>query len=162
MKNNSKILTEIKERIEKFAIEISKGLTRPRKKFLRQMIYGIQAGRDIKISEISRNLCKKIKLIKTEIRLTHQLAREDLTDKLNMRLLEKGVRRIKEDTVHALDLSDIRKDFAKKMENMDRVYDGSRKEIVWILDMRSHRGGSKRRRVDAIIQRGVFTKCGRF
>ncbi len=55
-----------------------------------------------------------------------------------MRLLEKGVRRIKKDTVHALDLSDIRKDFAKKMENMDRVYDGSRKEIVngyWICEV---------------------------
>ena len=60
MNNNSKILTETKERIDKFAVKVSTELSRPRRKFLRQMIYGIQAARDIKVSEISRGLCEKI------------------------------------------------------------------------------------------------------
>lgn len=138
MRNNSKILTETKERIDKFAVKVSEELSRPRRKFLRQMIYGIQAVRDIKVSEISRGLCEKIKLIKTENRLARQLATEDLTDILNSNLLKESGKRIKEDTVLALDLSDIRKDFAKKMEHMDGIWDGSKGEVAkgyWICEI---------------------------
>ena len=38
----------------------------------------------------------------------------------------------------AIDLSDIRKDFAKKMENMDGIWDGSKKEKAngyWICEI---------------------------
>gem|GEM_PF-4097816 len=64
MKNNNKILIETKERIDKFAMKISEGMSRPRRKFVKQVIYGMQAARDVKLSEIARSLCEKIKLIK--------------------------------------------------------------------------------------------------
>ncbi len=105
MKNNSKILTEAKERIDRFAIKIGTQISRPRKKFLRQMIYGMQAARDVKVSEISRGLCEEIKLIKTENRLTRHLALEDLTGILNDNLLKESGKRIRKDTVLAIDLS---------------------------------------------------------
>jgi hypothetical protein len=138
MKNNNKILSETKERIDKFAIKVATRISRPRKKFLRQMIYGMQAAMDVKISDISRGLCEKIKLIKTENRLTRHLATEDLTDILNGNLLKESGKRIRKDTVLAIDLSDIRKDFAKKMENMDGIWDGSKKEKAkgyWICEI---------------------------
>jgi hypothetical protein len=64
---------------------------------------------------ISRALCEEIALIKTENRLSRHFSGEDLTDVLNINLLKKAWKRIKEDTVIAADLSDIRKEFAKKM-----------------------------------------------
>ena len=138
MKNNSKILTETKERIDRFAIKAVEGVSRPRRKFLRQMIYGMQAARDVKVSEISRGLCEEIKLIKTENRLTRHLATEDLTEILNDNLLKESGKRIGKDTVLAMDLSDIRKEFAKKMEHMDGIWDGSRNEKAkgyWICEI---------------------------
>lgn len=138
MKNNSKVLTETKERIDKFALTVGEGLKKPRKKFLRQAIYGIQGGRDVKVSEISRTLCEKIPLIKTENRLARQLAAEDLTGIVNHNLLGISGKRIEKDTVLAFDLSDIRKYFAKKMEHMDGIWDGSKGEKgegYWICEV---------------------------
>lgn len=138
MKNNSKVLTETKERIDRFAIRAVEGVSRPRRKFLRQMIYGMQAARDVKISEISRSLCEKIDLIKVENRLARHLAKEDLTEILNCNLLKESGKRVKKDTVLAVDLSDIRKDFAEKMEHMAGIWDGSKKERAkgyWICEI---------------------------
>lgn len=138
MNNNNKILVETKERIDRFAIKISESISRPRRKFVRQAIYGIQAGRDVKLSEIARSLCEKIKLIKTENRLAHQMGKEDLTKKINRGLIKDGARRIGEDTVLAMDLSDVHKEFAKKMENLDYVWDGSEGEVgkgYWVCEV---------------------------
>jgi hypothetical protein len=138
MNNNSKILTETKERIDRFAIKAVEGVSRPRRKFLRQMIYGMQAARDVKVSEIARSLCEKIKLIKVENRLTRHLAKEDLTEILNRNLLKESGKSIGRDTVLAIDLSDIRKEFAKKMEHMDGIWDGSRHKEAkgyWICEI---------------------------
>lgn len=138
MRKYSKILRETKERIDRFAIKAVEGLSRPRRKFLRQMIYGMQAARDVKVSEISRGLCEEIKLIKTENRLTRHLAKEDLTGILNNNLLKESGKRVGKDTVLAMDLSDIRKNFAKKMENMCGIWDGSKKEKAkgyWICEI---------------------------
>lgn len=138
MKNNSKVLAEAKERIDRFAVRVGAQISRPRKKFLRQMVYGMQAARDVKVSEISRGLCEEIKLIKTENRLTRHLATEDLTGILNDNLLKESGKRIGKETVLAIDLSDIRKDFAKKMENMDGIWDGSKGEKAkgyWICEI---------------------------
>jgi len=138
MKNNSKVLAETKERIDGFALKVSYGLSRPRKKFVRQAAFGMQAARDVKVSEMSRSLCEKINLIKTENRLARHFAKEDLTEILNCNLLKESGKRIGKDTVLALDLSDIRKDFAKKMENMCGIWDGSKKEAAkgyWICEI---------------------------
>jgi hypothetical protein len=55
--------------MENFFLKLSEGLSKPMQKFVSQLIYGIQAGRDIKLSNISRALNEEIKLIKTENRL---------------------------------------------------------------------------------------------
>lgn len=129
MADDSKIAGKIKAQITRFSNRISRGLKRPKKKFIAQMLFGIQASKDVKLSNISRSLKEDIALIKTENRLSQQIGKEDLTEDINDKLIEEGRWRIKEDTVLALDLSDITKDYAKAMENLAEVRDGSTGEL---------------------------------
>lgn len=125
MKDNSTISEKVKREIERFTQRITQGLSKPKRRFISQMIFGIQASRDIKLSNIARSLEEDIKLIKTENRLSRNAQNQDLSQKLNAELIETSAKRITEDTVLALDLSDINKPFAKKMDYLSWVWDGS-------------------------------------
>lgn len=137
MTNDSKIAGKVKAQITYFAHKISSGLKKPARKFMVQMLYGIQASKDVKLSNISRSLNETIPLIKTENRLSRNVGKEDLTDWINKHLVTDGAKRVKEDTVVALDISDIDKPYAKKMEHLALVRDGSTGETkssgYWLL-----------------------------
>lgn len=139
MEHDSKIAGKIKGQITHFGHKISFNFKKPAKKFIIQMLYGIQASKDVKLSNISRNLNERIPLIKTEGRLSRNIGKEDLTILMNKNLVADGGKRIKEDTVIALDLSDLDKPYAKKMENLALVRDGSTGERksngYWLLDI---------------------------
>ena len=138
MQDNNTIVKKIKEQIEYFSDKLTVGMYKTRKRFVREMLFGIQAARDIKLSNISRSLNEDIQLIKTENRLSRQISKEDFTERINKILIEEGAKRIKEDTVLALDLSDINKHFAKKMENLGEVWDGSEGKVdngYWICEV---------------------------
>jgi hypothetical protein len=125
MDNDSKIAGKIKTQITRFAHKISSGFQKPAKKFMVQMLYGIQASKDVKLSNISRSLNEQIPLIKTETRLSRNIGKHDLTEQINGNLLADGASRVNPDTVIALDISDIDKPYARKMENLALVRDGS-------------------------------------
>jgi hypothetical protein len=137
MENNSKIAGKIKAQITHFAHEISWGFKKPLKKFVVQMLYGIQASKDVKLSNIARSLNEQIPLIKTEGRLSRNIGKDDLTLVMNKSLIADGAKRIKEDTVIAIDISDIDKPYARKMEHLALVRDGStgerRSSGYWLL-----------------------------
>jgi hypothetical protein len=59
----------------RFAHKISGGFQKPAKKFMVQMLYGIQASKDVKLSNISRSLNEQIPLIKTEGRLSRNIGK---------------------------------------------------------------------------------------
>lgn len=125
MEAPNKMGAKIKGQITRFANQLSAGLYRPKGKFLLQMIYGIQASEDVKVSNVVRVLNEGIDFIQTEKRLTRQLSQDDLTAHLNRRLIEMGKFSVGENTILALDLSDISKPHATKMEAMALVHDGS-------------------------------------
>lgn len=125
MEAPNKIGTKIKGQITRFAGQLSAGFYRPKGKFLSQMLYGIQASEDVKVSNVARSLREGVDLIQTEKRLTRQLSQDDLTGPINQRLIEMGKISVGEKTVLALDLSDLSKRHAKKMEAMAHVHDGS-------------------------------------
>ena len=50
------------------------------------MIYGVQAAKDIKISNVARSRQEDIKMIKTEERLCRQLAAEDFRDHIKKKI----------------------------------------------------------------------------
>jgi len=139
MENDSKIAGKIKTQITRFPHKISSGFQKPTRKFMVQMLYGIQASKDVKLSNISRSLNEQILLIKTETRLSRNVGKQDLTERINGNLVADGATRVSHDTVIALDLSDIDKPYAKKMENLALVRDGStgepRSNGYWLLEV---------------------------
>jgi hypothetical protein len=102
------------------------------------MLFGIQASQDVKLSNIARSLKEEIPLIKTENRLSRNLKAEELESELMPQLVKMGRQRIETNTVLALDLSDIRKEYAQKMEHLAVVRDGSTGELhpgYWLCDV---------------------------
>ncbi len=99
MRYDSKIAGKIKAQITRFANRLTEGLTKPERRFIREVIYGIQASKDVKLSNIARSLGETIPLIKTEWRLSRNAAKSDFTDLLNARLISLGKNRITDNTV---------------------------------------------------------------
>ena len=78
---------------------------------------------------IYRSLNEEQALIKTEDRLSRNLDDIDFTDGINNQICRVGASKVLEDMVIAIDPGDIRKRYAKKMEHLCKIRDGSQKEI---------------------------------
>ena len=89
------------------------------------MLFGVQASQDVKLSNIARSLHEEVALIKTENRLSRNLESAKLESHLSERLAVMGSRRVEANTVLCLDLSDVRKEYARKMEYLALVRDAS-------------------------------------
>ena len=130
MKHSTTDGKKVQHQIARYASKITKSLNKAKRKFISQMLFGMQASRDVKLSNVSRSLKEEIRLIKTENRLSDHLKSKDLTDAINEALIKEASRYVKEDSVLAMDLSDIRKEYAKKMDNLAGVWDGSKGEVA--------------------------------
>jgi len=126
---HSKIRSRLKAQLTRFTSELTAGLSKPLQNFVGEMLFGIQASQDVKLSSIARSLQEQIPLLKTEDRLSRNLQAEDLETHLRQGLLRFGSRRVENNTVLCLDLGDVRKEYARKMEFLDQVWDGSAGEV---------------------------------
>jgi len=135
---SNKVRSRLKAQLTKFTLELSEGLRKPLQNFVGEMLFGIQASQDVKLSNIARSLKEEIPLIKTEDRLSRNLKAEELEGHRSERLASLGSRRVEAKAVLCLDLSDVRKEYAEKMEYLDRVWDGSEGEVhagYWLLSV---------------------------
>jgi hypothetical protein len=126
---DSKLRSRLKAQLTKFSSELCGDLSLPLQKFVTQMLFGIQASQDVKLSSIARSLKEEIPLIKTEDRLSRNLKAVHLEAKLAAQLAAMAGRRVEPNTVLCLDLSDIRKEYARKMEYLTTIRDGSTGEL---------------------------------
>jgi hypothetical protein len=115
----------------RFSGELSTGLPKVARRFVAEMVFGIQARGFVRLTEVGRALGERISLKKTEERLSRQLGRKRLDREIQRRLIEHAAPRIEDDTLLVLDLSDVTKKYAEKMEHLARVRDGSEKELGW-------------------------------
>lgn len=129
MSSESRITASLKGQLSKFSGIISRGFKKPKQKLVKEMLYGIQASKDVKLSNVARTLKEDQKLIKTEDRLSRNLDDLDLTDGINDEICRLAAPKITDDMVIAIDPGDIVKKYARKMEFLARVRDGSEKEI---------------------------------
>ena len=120
----------MREQIIKFSGELSVSWPKVARRFLSEAIYGIQARQSVHLTEIARALGEKIPLKKTQYRLSRQLGREDLERRVLNGICQMGARRVEKKTLLIIDLSDIRKKYARKMEHLACVRDGSEKTLV--------------------------------
>jgi len=126
---HSKIRSRLKAQLTRFTCELPAGLSKPLRNFVGEMLFGIQASQGVKLSNIARSLQEELPLLKTEDRLSRNLQAEELETHLRQGLLRLGRRRVDTNTVLCLDLSDVRKEYARKMEFLDQVWDGSAGEV---------------------------------
>ena len=136
--HDSRVRSRLKAQLTKFSSELCKGLTKPLAGFVSQMLFGIQASQDVKLSNIARSLQEEIALIRTEKSLSRNLKSAEVEKEVTSQLVRMSSSRIQANTVLALDLSDIRKEYAQKMENLATVRDGSTGELhngYWLCDV---------------------------
>lgn len=125
----SKIAKSLRWKIAQFSGGVSKGLPKVSVRFVSEMVYGIQASRSVVLTKVGRELEEPISLKKVEERLSRQLGRAGLWRTVQNNLLDVASYRIGKDTLLILDLSDIRKRYARKMEYLSTIRDGSEGEL---------------------------------
>lgn len=136
--HSARIAGKLKERLVEFSGKVSVGLPKVARRFVRETLFGICARQSVRLSEICRSLDEEIPEIKTENRLSSQLYREGLGASVRSQVLQAGASRVGKETLLILDLSDLSKKYAKKMEYLAPVRDGSAKEIApgyWTLQV---------------------------
>ncbi|MGB8953514.1 MAG: hypothetical protein WCC06_12715 [Candidatus Aminicenantales bacterium] len=134
----ARIASKLREQIFRFSGELSLGFPKVVRRFMTEMIYGIQARQSVHLTEIARALGEKIAMKKTQGRLSRQLGRWWLWEHLTERLVKMAAARIQMDTLLVLDISDLSKKYARKMEYLARVRDGSEKaqgQGYWTLQV---------------------------
>ena len=134
----SGLALKLRGQIHDFSGKLIPHFSKPTRRFIEQMLYGIQAKGDVKLSEIARSLNEKIALIKTETRLSRNLKEDGLEEALLFDIAKMGARRVHKDTLLLIDPSDVCKPHAKKMEHLAFVRDGSTGEIVkgyWMCEV---------------------------
>lgn len=127
--NHSATAFKAREQLKGFLGELSPHFSKPLAKFVGDMVYGIQASQDVKLSQIARALDEPISMKKLEDRLSRMLWSEGIEEGVCGVVARLGARRIRQDTLIVVDPTDIQKLYAEKMEYLARVRDGSTGEI---------------------------------
>ena len=110
--NITRVAKKIQEQIHKYSGKLSSGLPKVGRRFVEETIYGIQTRGSVRLSEIARSLNEEILLHKTINRLSKQLKRAGLLEHIEESIIAEGEKRIKEDSLLIIDLSDITKSYA--------------------------------------------------
>lgn len=120
---------KLRGQIHGFSGKLCSGMGKVIQRFVEEMVYGIQARGSVRLSEIARALEEQTSLKKVIDRLSRNLARKGLAERLGDCVLREGALRIREDTLLIVDPTDITKKYAKKMEYLTQVRDGSEKVL---------------------------------
>ena len=128
--NDSMTALKVREQLRNFLGIFSPRFPKPAVKFIGEIVYGLQASGNVKLSCIGRALGEGIRLEKTENRLSRNLAEEGMAGKVLDIVAAEAARHIHADTFIAVDPTDIRKLYARKMENLATVRDGDTGELV--------------------------------
>ncbi len=116
---------EMKREIVKFSKIMSNGLKKTDQKFICGMIYGLGASKDIKISNVARELHEDIKLNNTIERLCLHLESFDKQEIINKNKYSYIKTMLSNEVISIFDDSDIAKIYGKKFEDLDIVRDAS-------------------------------------
>jgi len=134
--NFSRLAARLREKMEDFLGNLS--LPRTAHRFVLEALYGILNRQSVRLSEIARSLNEDIPLRKTVNRLSRQAARPDLHEEVYNFIRSEGAGAVGDRTLLVLDPSDIIKPYARRMEHLARVRDGSKKVIgngYWFCDV---------------------------
>jgi len=128
--NPTLVAHRLREQLDRFSGIFYPRFSKPQGRFLRQMIYGIEAAQDVKLSAITRELGESIALKKTSERLSHHLQAEGMDQTINEAIAQYAASYVKPDTLIVVDPTDVRKAYARRMPFLATVRDGSSGTLV--------------------------------
>lgn len=143
--NDARIAHQIRGKVTEFSGKVSKGLPKTGRRLVREVIYGIQSRGSVRLSEIARSLEESTVMKKIIERLSRQLKRSGLREQVTENMLDMASSRIDKETLLVIDPTDISKPYARKMEYLARVRDGSSgaiREGYWCCQVVAARRGS--------------------
>ena len=126
---DTKISSNAREQLEQFLGVFYTRFSKPRLKFLRQMLYGIQITKSVILNKIAAEIDENIKQVKIEMRLCHHLAFKDLWKHIHEAVMEHAKKFVRKSTLIIIDPSDVQKPYAKKMQYLAKVWDGSKSRV---------------------------------
>ena len=128
MNNYTMNAYEVKRDLLNFSKKISEGVNQPTTKFIMDMQFGLAKSGSCLISEIARSLNENIKLNYTIERLCDNLSNlyDDESNIIWSNYLKEVKRNVDLDNhIVLFDVSDINKEYSRKLEDLDRVIDAS-------------------------------------
>jgi hypothetical protein len=120
---------QVREQIARFSGIFTPRFSKPKGRFIEQMLFGLAAAGDVKLSAIGRALGEGIALKKTEERLGHHLDEAGLGQGINEGLAAAAAGRVRADTLVVVDISDVQKPYAQAMPYLAQVRDGDTGQI---------------------------------
>ena len=126
----SKIARRLREKVTRFSGELCTGLGKTATRFITESVYGILVSQSVVVTKMGRTLENDVALKKIEESFCRQLAKPALWSTLQNDLLSQASSHIKDDTLLVLDPGDIQKKYAKRMEHLTYVHDGSSDTVV--------------------------------
>ena len=134
------LMESISTNLHSFLKIISKNLSMPSKKFLRDAVIGLLRARNPIVCQMARHLPnQRTKFISRLDRLDQHLVKKSNFDNhVKETLPEVWLPYVNDDTPIILDLSELAKRLAKKMDYLSTVRDGSTGELVngyWLIEI---------------------------
>jgi hypothetical protein len=126
MINCNTLGNNLKREILGYSQKVSKGFSKPKQKFITDMIYGMISSGSCKFTEIGRSLKEEISLKKIVDRLGRNLILFDERENLMNNYLNAVRPILGDDTMLLIDGGDVTKSKSPKMEAIGSVYDGSK------------------------------------
>ena len=129
---------KLRQQIHYFSGELCHGMGTVASRFVEEAVLGISASGSVRLTQIGRALEEQISLHATHKRLSRNLADQSLEHNIGRKVLHLGSKHINEDTLLIVDPSDVRKKYAKKMQYLAEVRDGSEDSIAkgyWICEV---------------------------
>ena len=126
--------------LDDFMVKMFHGFPKPQNKFIRDMVYGIQATGDTIITDIARAVAPEDKHRNVENRLSRNLQAEGLHEKIRDAIQADAVRFIDRNTLVIYDPTDVCKPHSYKMEKLSLVRDASRSSKENVVTTRGYHG----------------------
>jgi len=139
--NNSTIAWKTRAQLDDFMVKMFHGFSKPQNKFIRDMLYGIQATGDTVLTDIARAVDSADKHRNVENRLSRNLQSEGLAQGLQDAVINDAKNRFFDgNTLVIIDPTDVCKPHARKMEHLTLVRDASRSSKDNVVKTRGYHG----------------------
>ena len=134
----SKILSKkVSNKISRYFLKLSKNLTKPQLRCVREMVIGILKSQSLHINKIASAICDDVSLHQTTKRFRNHYNKETFYEELTQSHLETVSTKVHHGDYILYDGSDIQKKYAKCMEGLDFVKDSDKGTIglgYWLMN----------------------------